>query len=91
MTTENEKTNNVDLPSRVTEKEATFLFLYHLDMAAAYFEGTPLKDELLATFDEQNPDLNSTTTRSKRAFIEALDSEYADDQALSESLGETGA
>lgn len=82
--------NHVDLPSFVTETEATFLFFYHLDMATSYFEGCPETEKLLAVFDEANADETSLTVRSQRNFIEALDSEYATEAGIDESLSAEG-
>lgn len=81
-----EKTVHVDLPSYVTEAQASFLLLYHLQMATSYFEATPVIAELLEAFDNEYPDETALGVRAQRNFIEQLNAEYETEEAVNKNV-----
>lgn len=80
------KKNHLEIEVNLLPKDAAMLLFHYLDVAAGLFEAGPPQPELLAQFEEayQGEDLG---VRSKRLFIESLNSEYIekfDDEAEAE-------
>lgn len=86
------KKNNVDVVITVTPVDAAKLLFHHLSLAAVLFEAGPsTMAELMGLFNAEYPDSEILGVRSKKLFIESLNSEYVeafDDEAEAQGNSE---
>lgn len=83
----NTKKNHVEIEINLKATDAAMLLFHYLDVAAGLFEAGPTQPELLELFVAEYSDSTELGVRSKKLFIESLNSEYIekfDDEAEAE-------